>query len=339
MNGERVRTILSAVVLCCLDVTSVLAQPVPPRPVAPSTDQREVVRQPAPPQSVQRQGALPGQCSLPDRVAVTDIAINPPQPVLGQAFTVALTIRNLCDTPIANVPWQIGQPDTPIMATGVHQAAVPAGQSFAVTVRWPANPGLRGLYGWVDPQNVFREQPENRKNNLRTLAINLVEQPPARTPVAGGTGPRLVQTVLNYQRAKDAGARFAHNPDSDSRCSTLGQYDPKHPAFQSFSVGDQSVVFSVSCIGFGGRGTPEAFTGFRLKNGWLIKLVEPPREFNKVQSDWQFVTRPKEGTDNPEMRMHLWGEAYGPLAGTVNVFVKIIIEGPEGTDPYIAAVR
>ena len=52
-------------------------------------------------------------------------------------------------------------------------------------------------------------------------------------------------------------------------------------------------------------------------------------------ADWQWIQRPSEGSSATTMKMRVWAD----LGGNIAVTVKVVIAGPEGTDPYVASVR
>ncbi len=74
--------------------------------------------------------------------------------------------------------------------------------------------------------------------------------------------------------------------------------------------------------------------GFNLKNGWKVKSYEiagPTRAGIGAGSDWRWVsTPPPAGSTTPYVKWHLWANG----GSSITVGIKIIIEGPEGTDPY-----
>ena len=95
MNNWRIPTMSLALALGCLAVTVVWAQAKPP------VIEKKQGWQPQMQQ--QQQTALTGQCTTPDKVAVTDLTLNPSEPKQGEKVVVTLTIRNLCKVPLANV--------------------------------------------------------------------------------------------------------------------------------------------------------------------------------------------------------------------------------------------
>jgi len=337
MNICRARVVSIAVALGCLAIDGVWAQGVQTQKSPSGMDQKKSM--PTMQQS-QQQLTLPGQCTTADKVAVTDLTLNPAQPKQGQAVVVTLTIKNLCSVPLARVAWQIAStPDNTILGSGVVQAAIPAGQSVTVTAPWNAVPGQRGFDGRADPANLLRESAGDQANNRKTASIN-VPQMSASRQGAGGAAPRLVTQMLNYDKAKNAGGRFTNNLDPNTvGCLGTGQFSPAN-APSGGADASVAVVFRMSCLA-GARASPEAFTGnFKLQNGWKIKRVEPVIEHVKDGVDWQWDTRPTEGSDVPAMKMVLDG--FGSALGrnkNATLYVKVVIEGPEGTDPYVASAR
>jgi hypothetical protein len=253
-------------------------------------------------------------------VAVTALSVNPPQPSPGQVVAVYLTIRNVCNGPLAYVPWRIevgtGSGPNQLLGSGVQQN-VPAGATFTVTANWTATPGQRGLLGTADPDNMLRENPQYRGNNYRDFAFN-VPQP----------APRIVSQILDYEKAHSTGARFGTDKQGPSPCDFRnlaggGGWAPAGTAY-----------FAVDCTGphgFGGRANFTAYDAYLLKNGWKVKdfivnNVSPVRR----HGTYEVTVPPVIGSSNPFVQVHLVSE-YGRAEALT---VQIVIEGPEGTDPY-----
>jgi hypothetical protein len=294
----------------------------------PMQRQRPQLQQP----QLQQQPA-PGQCTSPDRVAATGLAINPAQPRQGQAVTVSLTIQNVCNGTLANVPWRIeigtgGGPNR-VLGSGVQQN-VPAGASFTVTAAWTATAGQNGLLGTADPDNTFRESNQNRLNNYRDFALN-VPQVSADTSAPPGSTPQIEVRVLEHMKAKAAGANFTKTSPQPTPCG-IENFGGQNP-FANVSSGD-TVRLYVDCgySAFGGRGDFDLYSNFRLKNGWRIVRVDPVNiQQRGGQTDWRYDSAlPAAGSDNPYMRFHLWAEN----GAFVDVQIKVTIQGPTGTDPY-----
>lgn len=148
----------------------------------------------------------------------------------------------------------------------------------------------------------------------------------------------LVTQVLDYEKAKQAGAQFsqsaATNPNTGApgSCPVFGQfYDP------TVSVGGPppmpfSVRFRIDCGGSSTGMRPSlavAFGGLRLKHGWKVKTVERFQEANN-SGHIQWVVQPAPRGDDPKLSAQLSAAA----GGSAHAIVRVTIEGPEGSDPY-----
>jgi len=199
-------------------------------------------------------------------------------------------------------------------------------------------PGQRGFLGTADRENVLRESVQNRQNNYKDFPVN-VPQMSADAAAPPGTAPPLTTLLLDFEKAKEAGAQFSHNVESGGPCPEIGVFDVNSSASAGIGLDDSrkpasGVLFSIVCqfiapSPVGARATPEAFTNFRLKNGWKVKDYDIVDQ-KKFNGDWQWRQTPQKGTADPSMRMHLW---VNPGGNAIAV-VRIIIEGPVGTDPY-----
>jgi hypothetical protein len=301
----------------------------------PMQQQQQRPQQPAPQMQPQLQRQVaPGQCTLPDRVAVTGFSVNPPQPRQGQTVTVTLTIKNVCNGPLASVPWTIevgtGTGLNQVLNSGVQQNVL-AGASFSVTANWTAVPGQRGFLGTADRENALRESGQNRQNNYKDFPVN-VPQMSADTAAPAGSTPQIEVRVLEHMKAKYAGASFTKSHPQPTNCE-ITNYGGQDPQQTPFSNAD-SVRLMVDCRVplTGGRGDFDLYSNFRLKNGWKIVRVDPIniQQFGG-STDWRFDSAlPAPGSDNPYTRLHLWAvwDAF------VSVSIKVTIQGPAGTDPY-----
>lgn len=272
--------------------------------------------------------SLPGRCAAADKLMATNLTINPVTPKQGDRVTAKFTIKNLCDIALS-IPWEIIGTGSVTHGSGVQQN-VAAGQTFDVTASWTVSAGVGAVLGQSDPKNTFSELPANRTNNNKQMAIT-VSQISASTQGSGGT-TRNVEEVLNYTKAKNAGARFAHNVENGSGCDRIGQFNPTEWAGYP-EARDKSVAFVISCgVGLGGKADPVAFAGFTLKNGWSVKRVETSELAPMTNGDWQYTSMlPGERSLTPYLKMHIWANG----GGRVSRWVKIVISGPEGTCPYM----
>ena len=266
-------------------------------------------------------------CTAADKLEVTSFTITPTQPASGQSVKVVMKIKNKCPSGTANlnVPWIIKRDSTQISSGTVTLA--PGATSSDLIGNWTAASGTFNFWGAADPQKTISET-ERNNNTTNDYRITV------GTSSSSTTSTAVLETqLLNYQKAKAAGARFSDSVEGVSTCR-IAQCDWSSycgiagGAIPSSGTG---VLFRATCQGLssGGRGNPEAFINFTLKNGWKVKSVEVI-EVRKRYGDWGWETRPSVGNINPYMKMHLWADTDGDVA----VNVKVWIEGPQGTDPY-----
>lgn len=225
------------------------------------------------------------------------------------------------------------QPDVLELESTVNNLAAGASQTFGARVNLAA--GVREYFARVDPDDTLHEPIVQRANNERRLRLTvpLVSRDQAAAP--GSAPPRETQ-ILDYEKAKQAGAQFSHGVEgSQGACNNVGQFNANLAAFIVGRTIPAGVVFSMDCtvgglaVPTGARATPEAFMGFRLKNGWKVREFAFG-EILRQAADWQWRKTPSNGTDDPSMRMHIWANPGGRLG----VPVKVVIEGPAGTNPY-----
>ena len=268
--------------------------------------------------------ALLGKCMEADKVAIEDFRFSPRHPTPGQLVKVTMGIRNKCTVDV-QVAWEILGAASRVVGSGTQ--AVGAGSLRDVSARWTATVGESGFVGWVDPKNLLGESVADRQNNQQTLPLTVV-QLSASTPATGGTvAVRLVEQTLDYTKARNAGANFS----STFASGTVGCYDTK---VGKSSLEAYSIQFDFVCVN-GGEAIQEAFGGsFRLAQGWKIKRVEAPNEWTVNNTQFQYIIRPTEESDNPALKVRL--TALSPSANA-RIMLKIIIYGPEGTCPYNAA--
>lgn len=270
-----------------------------------------------------------------DKIAMTEFVCDPsPIPPGTTQVKLTVTMKNLTsglqavtiNGPKLRVLRTNPQPDVLELETTVVNLAPGATQSVSQKVN--VGPGVREYFARVDVDDTLHEPIVQRANNEKRLrlTIPLVSGQQAPPP---GAAPQLETQALDYQKAKNAGAQFSNGVEgAQGGCLDVGQ-------FNSVSwVNDHTagVVFMADCtlIPNGVRATPEAFTGFRLKNGWKVKDYSIGENVHGGNSDWQWRQAPAKGTDDPSMKMHIWASANGK----VKVQAKVTIEGPAGTNPY-----
>lgn len=278
---------------------------------------------------------------LPD-VEVAGLTLDA-QPTGTLGRLVRMTVRNPMPATaqsLLSVPWSIsflpggpGPASESILAQGVHNNVAP-GSTFEVTAAlpWRRQSSIRDIIiGRVDPQNVIGENEAERTNNQKTIGATPAASSPTPPP------PVLVTQELDYSKAHLNGAVFKHNKRS-SGCTRLGVGDWLDPGWSPRQGRKPGVLFQANCLA-GGAADPEAYANFRLKNGWVVRSVEPPETVRQSTARGRFGTTnfemrvtPVVGSDNPYMRAHIGG-GRGSYR---SVGVRVIIEGPEGTDPYRA---
>lgn len=274
-----------------------------------------------------------------DKVQVVSFVSEPAQIAPGATQVVLrVTVKNVTDSGLATgyvlnglkvkIYRTLPLPEILEMETTVNNLAAGATQSVGAPVS--IGPGVREYKAQVDPDNTLKEPtPQQRANNESRLRLTIPQVSGEQAPPAGSAPPKETQ-LLDYELAKNAGAQFTHGIEGwQGTCISVGQFN---------SVGwtndhSKGVIFMVDCrlMANGARATPEAFSGFRLKNGWKVKdYAIGAVEKGGDGADWQWRQTPSKGTDDPSMRMHVFAS---PL-GNVKVQVKVEIEGPRGTNPY-----
>lgn len=259
------------------------------------------------PGSVVRSG--PPACSAQDKVEVASFTLNPPTPAIGQTVTVRLKIRSKCPAGTADlrVPWEIRKNST-ILSSGAE--TLPPGISKDVTTNWTATAGTNSFHGSV----TITDGGNNNTSN--DVTVNL--------------SPPLVTKVLNHLSAKNAGANFSANHIDKSPCirhSNGGQ--------AGSYVGDEVIAGSIDCGGLlaGAKLEIEGYSGFALKNGWKVKSYEIIRGTNHFAEGpgrgWSWLSATPTGT-SPYFKIRLWADANRGI----EIRVRVLIEGPEGTNPY-----
>ena len=249
-------------------------------------------------------------CDADDKVQVTGFSLDPAQPAPGQSVTVRLTVKSKCPggTKPLDIQWEITDAGDRKLGNG--EAQLNPGASSSFTATWTAEAGAHKLRGDAYAQ----EATSGQQNNWREASVTIQ--------------PKLVTQELDHKKAKNAGAGFTNNPIGTPNCRTLNNGGSEKP--------DNKVNFKVTCSVFpyGGKGDFEAYANFNLKNGWKVKsyeIVGPDRFKDEKDSDWSWSSSPPaEGSTSPYVKLHLWANAN---AG-ITVGIKIIIEGPEGTNPY-----
>lgn len=265
-----------------------------------------------------------------DKIAMTEFVSDPATIPAGTTqVTLWVTVKNLTSGPQAitingpkiRILRTAPQPDVLELETAVVNLGPGATQRVGQKIN--VGPGAREYFARVDPDDTLHEPLVQRANNEKRLKLT-IPQASGQQGSAGGV-PQKETQLLNYDKAKRAGAQFGASldPSSSSRASTLCIVQQG----QDSGVG---VLFMLNCTYTGGRSTPEAYVNFRLKNGWKVKSFDVVNVTKVASADWQWTKTPSIGSDDPSSKVHLWADPLGQII----LSVKIEIEGPAGTNPY-----
>ena len=278
-----------------------------------------------------------------DKVAMTDFVTDPsPIPPGATQVTLKITVKNvtagLQGVTLNGLKIRMfrtnPQPDVLELETTVNNLAPGASQTVGAKVN--IAPGVREYFARVDPDDTLHEPMVQRANNEKRLKI-MIPQVSRDQALPPGSTPPMETQLLDYQKAKMNGAQFADGLEGPTNCNHRTQLDVKGPdqpaVCGDFPLPPAGVQFQMGCGIYltGGRATPEAFTNFRLKNGWRVKSYEMVGVVKPSEgADWQWRKTPSVGTDDPSMKMHVWANVRQDVCNTV----KVTIEGPAGTNPY-----
>jgi hypothetical protein len=247
-----------------------------------------------------------------DRIEVVDFSISPLQPREGDTVTVKILFRNVGTAVVKKLDWRILRNEEVLGIGAVEN--IPAGKRFYVTTTWTATVGRQQFSGDVDFDNLLGENEADRKNNLKALEVTV-----------GSRSVTIVAAPLDPRRAERAGAHFAVRLDDslNSGCSSSGLViAPGGPAGATLSL-------RVRCVPPGGRILLEAFSEFRLQNGWKIKEISEKVTLAEPAARWHWIRRPEKGSDDPWMQLEI--ESLGAEG---EVAISVLIEGPEHREPY-----
>ncbi len=220
------------------------------------------------------------------------------------------------------------QPDVLELETSIVNLAPGASQTVGARVN--VAPGVREYFARVDPDDTLHEPFAQRFNNEKRLKLTIPQALGQREP-APGSAPQMETQLLDYDKAKRSGAQFPGGIEGNTPCSPVGVFDQRKYPDYTLNRPPLGILFVVDCglVPFGGRATPEAFAGYRLKNGWKVKSFDVV-DTNPNAGNWEWRKTPAKGSDDPSMSMHVWAEG----GGWVLALVKVEIEGPAGTNPY-----
>jgi hypothetical protein len=227
-----------------------------------------------------------------------------------------MTIRNVCPARTADltIPWEI-KVDSHRIADG--RVTLESGESKVVSAQWTVgwHEDWSVLTGNADPSNTIPETV--RKNNTKEIK-------PVPTIA-------IDDHLIDHVKAKNAGANFTVSADGPNPCSI----ETNGGSGGSF-FGNEQVQLRINCRSRpgGARADFEGFVGFTLKNHWVVRTYQIGESSNPdfreaAGKGWSWVSPPPSGT-NPYFKIHLWADGFHGI----EVFVKIWIQGPSGTDPY-----
>ena len=272
-----------------------------------------------------------------DKVAMTGFVCEPsPIPPGTTQVTLKVTIKNvtggLQGVTLSGLKIRVlrtnPQPDVLELETTVNNLAPGASQTVGARVN--VGPGVRDYFARVDPDDTLHEPIVQRANNESRLKLTIPQVSRDQAPPPGSTPPKETQ-LLDYDKAKRNGAQFSAGLEGNTPCIPVGVFDQTQDPDYTLHRPALGILFVADCknFPFGARATPEAFTGFRLKNGWRVKSFLVVDQ-NVNGGNWEWRKTPSNGTDDPSMRLHIWADGLGwSLA-----LVKVEIEGPAGTNPY-----
>ncbi len=104
------------------------------------------------------------QSKKDDKVMVSKFSVSPVKPAKGSKVTIRMTIKNVSEKVLKNIPWQIVK-NKKILCHGVRND-VPSGDSFTISLTWTAAKGDHFFYGDADPKNILKEPKIKQFNNL-----------------------------------------------------------------------------------------------------------------------------------------------------------------------------
>ncbi|MGQ0561038.1 MAG: hypothetical protein ACT443_04095 [Gemmatimonadota bacterium] len=241
-----------------------------------------------------------------DKIQFTDFTVTT---AANQNVTVQFKIRNLCSTTL-NVPYKIADGST-IKSSGTK--SVSGKQVASVQYTMPVAPGAHAIDAYLDDGNSLKEPSAYLANNGALNAISFIMAAP----------PMEIQ-ILDAIKAKQYGAAFSAQLESPAPCVNV-----KAEEWSGTSTVSLQLVGPAPC----GTAVYEMFRSFSLKNGWRIKALEVKRATDNLNDDWEWVTRPAEGSSNVYGRIRLKPDNVGPGIRAFHS-VKYVIEGPKGTNPY-----
>jgi hypothetical protein len=247
-----------------------------------------------------------------DLVEVLDFSISPQKPIEGDTVTVKIFFRNVGPDPLERLDWRIVRNEE-VLGIGAAEN-VPSARRFFAMATWVAVPGRHQFLGDIDFNNTLEKEEPVRRNNSRAFEIEVAARPVV-----------LAGAALDARRAERAGARFNVRLDDPtvSNCARSGVVlSPDGPT-------GATLMLRLRCGSPGGRVVLEAFTDFRLQNGWKIRGISENVVLVDPEARWQWIRRPESGSNDPSLVIEV--ESRG---GEGEISLTITIEGPEDKKPY-----
>ena len=198
------------------------------------------------------------------------------------------------------------------------------GQVTSTQPTWTSDPLAPGTYtirGYAFAKkdgNIWAAYDRVQEIGNYIVVATAAAAPPSPPRVLPPVITRVTE-ILDFDRAKAAGSELMQAPEFITGC------------YSNVTRTADGTQFSLACPGPTGQALDwRAYQNFRLKNGWMVKSfsVLPGAAFNAGS---ELAEPPAVNTSNPAIRMHLWANG---MTGSVITIVRVVIEGPQGTDPY-----
>lgn len=280
-------------------------------------------------------------CAGCDFVEVVELTSSHTTPLPGTLVTVRARVRNTSSLDLRRVMVDVNIPNVrPLASLYRDFVSLGPGDHAEVQYQFVVKIGMNVVTACVDPDNALGETPDDRRNNCKSIDLT-----------------RYTTQELDFQRAGRSGATFADGVEHSGTCRRVGVADSFRA--ETYANGQRGAVFVADCpsfgsfvlvpIGTGGKATASAYRDFTLQNGWTVASVETAFTTNRempsstaptleatqspgerTMEGFAFTSPPVVGSSTPSMTAHFWVEPGAFL----NVFVKMIIKGPEGTEPY-----
>lgn len=156
------------------------------------------------------------------------------------------------------------------------------------------------------------------------------------SPGVSIANPELEEQQLDFKRAIEAGASggSATWVEGGTSCeaSVVFDHDWGSPAPSGYSYSGRWASFGLVCLPpFTAKADLKTLDDFQLKNGWEVKRVEKLLHNSSGDQHIEFTTEPQSGFIQPVIRVRAW---LTPPGNEALLELRVIIEGPKGTNPY-----